>query len=149
MRRGFTLIEVLIASIILGLGLTVILTSFTQAKRQMLVMPELEVAQEMLDLGEMAYPLDQVTDVEQIEQRDQDIDDLWQIVAGSHGPRLSRDQQEKYHNFVWSREVIDKNMSDDELKRLGNLYRVRVTVRWGRDDDQRETYVTLWRKPES
>ena len=149
MRRGFTLLEVLIASIILGAGLAGILVSFSQAKRMMLSLPELETAQEVMDLGEMAYPLEQITDVDDIDQREQKVDDLWQIIAGPHGPRMTREQEEKYDNFTWEREVIDKHINEEELKRIGNLYRVRITVKWGREDNQRESYVTLWRKPES
>lgn len=149
MRRGFTLLEVLIASIILGAGLAGILVSFAQAKRMMLSLPELETAQEVMDLGEMAYPLDQITDEADIDQSEQTVDDLWQIIAGPHGPRMTREQEEKYDNFTWEREVIDKNVNDEELKRLGNLFRVRITVKWGRGENQQETYVTLWRKPES
>jgi hypothetical protein len=41
--------------------------------------------------------------------------------------------------------------SDEELKRLGNLYTVRITVKWGdrrRGNGKEESYVTFWRKPE-
>jgi len=47
MRRGFTLLEVLLAALILGLGLTTILVSMTQAQKTMLGSAYLETAQEV------------------------------------------------------------------------------------------------------
>ena len=145
MRCGFTLIEILIASIILSAGLMGILTSFSQVQRMMRVLPDLETAQEVMDLGEAAYPLSEIDELNDIDVTAQDVDELWQLVAGSHGARLTSEQKEKYHGFTWEREVIDKHPSDDDLKRVGYLYRVRITVKWGRKEDQCETYVTLWR----
>ena len=43
-------------------------------------------------------------------------------------------------------------MNDDDLKRLGYLHRVRVTVTWGdrfRGEKSSESYVTLWRDPKN
>ncbi len=150
MRRGFTLLEVLLASIILGLGLTGLLVSLSQSQRFMQTMPDLVTAQEVMDLGEMAYPLSEVASEDDLDVRETDVGDLWKIVAGSHGPQMTREQQEKYHGFTWSRERVDANPSDDELKRLGYLHRVRITVSWGarfRGERKEESYVTLWRDP--
>ena len=44
MRRGFTLLEVLLAAISLGAGLAGILVSFSQSQRMMMMVPELEAA---------------------------------------------------------------------------------------------------------
>ena len=55
MRGGFTLLEVLLAAIILGLGLAGILVSMTQAQKMMLSSSTLETAQEVMDMGEMAF----------------------------------------------------------------------------------------------
>ena len=57
MRRGFTLLEVLLAAIILGTGLAAILVSMSQSQKMMLASSYLETAQEVMDLGDMAYPL--------------------------------------------------------------------------------------------
>ena len=67
MRRGFTLLEVLLAAIILGAGLAGILVSMSQSQRLMKTVPDLETSQEVMDLGEMAYPLDAVTDEDDID----------------------------------------------------------------------------------
>ena len=150
-RGGFTLLEVLLAALILGFGLTTILVSMSQSQKMMLASTYLETAQEVMDLGEMAYPLADVEDP------DQDLDigetkatELWEKVAGAHGPRLTREQEEKFHGYTWERVALNRH-DEDEVKRLGNLYTVRIIVRWGdrrRGNGEEESYVTFWRKSE-
>ena len=147
MKRGFTLLEVLLASIILGVGLAGVLVSMSQAQRMMRTLPEIETAQEVMDLGNAAFPLSEISEVDDIDVRAVEVDELWSIVAGAHGANMSTEQKEKYENFTWEREVLDKSPDEDELKRIGYVYPVRVTVRWGRKEGQRESYVTLWRDP--
>jgi len=151
MRRGFTLIEVLLAAIILGLGLTGILVSLTQAQRLMQSVPNLETAQEVMDLGDMAYPLDAVQDPDDIDTGEQRVSDLWRLITDE---RMTDEQEEKFHKFTWERELVDKNMNDEDKKRFNNLYRVRITVTWGdrgrgSGKKQQESYIVLWREPSS
>ena len=148
MRRGFTLLEVLLASLILGLGLTAILVSMSQAQKTMLGSVKLETAQEVMDLGDMAYPLAYVTDPEmQLDVQETKATELWEMISDE---RLSNAQEEKYHGYTWEREWLNKN-DDEEIERLGGLYTVRITVRWGDDHrghHEEESYVTFWRKQE-
>ena len=150
MRKGFTLLEVLLAAIILGSGLAAILVSMSQSQRMMLSSTELETAQEVMDLGEMAYSLDDVTDEDDLDVREQKASELWDLVTDE---RMTNEQEDKFHGFTWERENLDKNPKDDDIKRMNNLYRVRITVTWGErgrgsGKKQQESYVTLWRKPE-
>ena len=150
MRRGFTLLEVLLAAVILGFGLTTIIVSMMQSQKMMISSTYLETAQEVMDLGDMAYPLSDVQDP------DKDLDvpetkatELWEMIAGD--VRLTSAQEEKFHGYTWERTALNRNADDDEMKRLGTLYTVLVTVRWGdrrRGDGEEESYVTFWRKPE-
>ena len=153
MRRGFTLLEVLVATIILGMGLAAILVSVTQSQAMMLSSSSLETAQEVMDLGEMAYPLADVKDPDHdLDVRETKAEELWDLVAGAHGPKMSKAQEEKFHSYTWERVALNRQDADEDIKRLGNLYTVRIIVRWGGDlhggSREEESYVTFWRKKE-
>ena len=57
MKRGFTLIEVLVACVVLSLGLVGILSLFVQSQRMMTYSLRLETARRVLNYFEMAYPV--------------------------------------------------------------------------------------------
>ena len=148
MKRGFTLLEVMIATIVLGLGATGIIFSMSQSHKTMVASTYFQTAQEVMDLGDMAYPVEDVTDERDLDVGETKATELWDMISAE---RLSREQEEKYHGYTWERECLNKNDTDEDINRLGGLYVVRVTVRWGdrfRSHGERESYVTFWRKPQ-
>ena len=147
MRRGFTLLEVLLAAIILGSGLAAILVSMSQSQRMMLASARLEAAQEVMDMGEMAYPLSDVKDPDSdLDVAETKAEELWELISDV---RMTTAQREKFHGYTWEREALNRKDPEEDIKRLGNLYTVRITVRWGdrfRGKGESESYVTFWRK---
>ena len=114
MRRGFTLLEVLLAALILGLGLTGILVAMSQAQKTMLGSTYLETAQEVMDIGDMAYPLSDVKDPEMdLDVQETKVDELWERISDV---RLSSAQEEKFHGYTWEREWINKH-EDEEIEK--------------------------------
>ena len=148
MRRGFTMMEVLIAAIILGFGVMSLVVAMSQAHRKMLGSAYLEAAQEAMDIGDMAYPLEEVTDpMMQLDVPEERVTDLWDKISETP---LTRAQEEKFAGYTWEREWVNKN-DDEGIERLGGLHIVKVTVKWGDDRQghhEEESYVTFWRKPE-
>ena len=150
MKSGFTLLEVLLAAIILGAGLAGILVSMSQSQRMMLSATDYETAQEVMDLGEMAYPLENVKDPDELDVRETRATELWDLISEE---RLTSAQRDKFHGYTWEREALNKDDREEDIKRLGNLYTVRITVNWGdrgrgSGKKQQESYVTFWRKTE-
>lgn len=150
MKRGFTLIEVLLATIILGASIAGILVSLARSQRMMRLVPELEAAQEVMDLGEMAYPLEAVTEEDDINTGEIRVSDLWELLTDE---RMTDEQEEKWEGYTWERELVDEHLDEEAEKQFGGLRRVRITVIWGergqgRGKRREESYIVLWRKPE-
>ena len=152
-RRGFTLLEVMCATIILSLGLVALLTAFMQCQRIMRTTQGFETAQYVLMLGETLYPLpspDLVTD-DPLDSELLNIEktDAIKLAEDLEIDRdLSRERREELESYTFERTVDE--VDDEELERSGYLYTVRTVIRWGqarRDEDLNETTViTLWRK---
>ena len=152
-RRGFTLLEVMCATIILSLGLVALLTAFMQCQRIMRTTQGFETAQYVLMLGETLYPLpppDLVSD-DPLDSELLNIEETpaLKLVQDLEIDRdLSRDRREELEYYTFERTVDE--VDDEELERSGFLYAVRTVIRWGnarRSKDRSETTViTLWRK---
>ena len=152
-RKGFTLLEVMCATIILSLGLVALLTAFMQCQKIMRTTQGFETAQYVLMLGETLYPLpspDQVSD-DPIDNELLNIEETPALKLAQDleiDRDLSRERREELEYYTFERTVDE--VDDEELERSGYLYTVRTKVKWGkarRDEDRNETTViTLWRK---
>ena len=151
MKRGFTLLEVMIATIILSVGLVVLLTSFMNCQKVMMASQDFETAQYVLSLGETSYPLpspEQVTD-DPIDNDLLNIDEMGakELLDDLNIRDMPREREQELEKYTFRREVDE--VDDEELERSGYLYTVRTTVAWGdrRSSQRNETTVlTLWRK---
>ena len=153
-RRGFTLLEVMCATIILSLGLVALLTAFMQCQRIMRTTQGFETAQYVLMLGETLYPLpspelvtDDPLDSELLNIEETPALKLAQDLEIDRD--LSRERREELEYYTFERTVDE--VDDEELERSGYLYTIRTVVSWGDDRHGRErdniTVLTLWRKP--
>ena len=154
-RRGFTLLEVMIATIILSIGLVVLLTSFANCQKVMKASQDHETAQYVLALGETVYPIpspDLVTgdplDDDRLNIEETKAEDLLDYLEISSSD-LPKDRRDELSSYTFERTVDE--IDDEELKRAGYLYTLRTRVRWGstrlRDEERPKLEVlTLWRK---
>lgn len=151
-RGGFTLLEVMCATIILSLGLVALLTAFMQCQRIMRTTQGFETAQYVLVLGETLYPLpspDQVTgDPLDDELLNIDETSAMKLAQDLDLGDLSRERRDELDHYTFER-TVDR-VDDEELERSGYLYAVRTVIRWGRARRSRDrsetTVITLWRK---
>ena len=126
MRRadGFTLIEVLIATIILSTGLLVLMTGLGNSAKMIILVKQYQQAQYVFSLGELKYPIEETDDVE----KDVPVSPDTSLADG----------------FTFERTVDEKKLATNEVD--DELYTVRTIVSWGRGEDQREELVRYVRK---
>ena len=139
-RAGFTLMEVLIAAVMLAVGCIAILSCMMQCQRMMLASKRFESAQLVLQLGDMAHP---IPDPSQVTTSGEDVvnDELLNV-------DLPRTELEQLKDYTFERTVDE---TDDEiLKWNGGIYAIRSTVRWGgnryRSKREELNVIRLWRK---
>lgn len=124
-RSGMTLIEVLLAAAMLGLGLTTLLSGISSCLAVMRASREFQEAQWAMSLGELTYPLTAIQSIEDIV-----VDADSSLVDG----------------FTFSRSVDEKDISDS-LKDDG-LYVVRTRISWGAggEGQSEELVGYIWHK---
>ena len=156
-RRGFTLIEVIVATIILSLGISVLLTSFSNCQRVMRQSQDYETAQYVLALGETVHPIpspDLVTgdpiEDEQLNIEETTAEELLDALDLSTSD-LPKNRRDELSTYTFERSVDE--VDDEEIKRAGYIYTVRTKICWGssrlRDDERPKLEVlTFWRKPQ-
>lgn len=123
-RTGFTLVEVLLTALILGVGLTVLLSCLSTCLRTMALARDYEQVGWTFSLGGLTYPdpLDPSTDV----KKDYTVEPDSSLVDG----------------FVFSRTVDEK---DDEAVAKDPLFVVRTRVTWGEGGDTEKAHEEIVR----
>ena len=149
MKRGFTLVEVIIATVILSLGLTAILANFNQCQKAMAGSKRFETAQYVLGLGEMVHPLpdpDQVSD-DPLKNEHLNVNPVsGDTLAESLDMDLSPRRRNELSDYTFERHV--EEIDDETLERNGHIYTIRTTVKWELRESRprEETVTTFWRK---
>ncbi len=123
-RAGFTLIEVLIATMILALGLMTLMTGLSNCAAMMTLSKQFQDAQYVFSLGALKYPMKESTDVEKELVVDPDSD----LVDG----------------YVFARTVDEKELDAKQVD--DGLFLVRTRVTWGSGKNQFEELVRIVRQ---
>lgn len=125
-RAAFTLIEVLFAAMLLGLGLFTLMTGLTTCLKTIKIASDFQGVQWVFGLAQLAYP---VTDVEELEDLVVEPDD--QLAEG----------------FVFQRTIDEKLIENEETDDDG-LYVMRSRVSWGNggDGECEELVQYIWKK---
>jgi len=123
-RSGFTLIEVLIATLILAFGLMMLMTGLGNCAAMMSLSKEYQDAQYVFSLGELKYPIKESTDV----VKDLTVEADTDLVEG----------------YEFERTVDEKKLETNETD--DGLYTVRTRVSWGKGENQSEELVRYVRQ---
>ncbi len=132
MKKGFSLIEVMVASLILALGSLAVLASFSQSYKRMTFSTRFEVAQRVLNYFEMVHPIpavDQVTGDPLDDDRLNIAEERAENLAEELELELSPEDRDDIEGYTVERAVDD--IDDEELDRNGGIYTLRTTVKWG------------------
>jgi prepilin-type N-terminal cleavage/methylation domain-containing protein len=125
-RGGFTLIEILIATMILSFGLIALMSGVGKCAAMITLSREYQQAQYVFSLGELKYPIEESSDVEE----DLVVDPDTELVEG----------------YTFERSVDEKELDFDEVD--DKLYTVRTRVSWGSGTDQFEELIRHVRQVE-
>lgn len=125
-KGGFTLLELMIAIIILGGALTVLYRSIIVNAKMVTISRERQEVAYVFSLGELEYPLSKIEDVEE----DAPVD-----------PDSSLKEGYTYERVLDEKEDPEEGVVDD------GLYVLRTIVTWG-NGENREEIVRYIRKAE-
>ncbi len=126
-RSGMTLVEVLLAAMILGLGMMAIFTSLTRCLRLIQASRDVQKMQLAFDRGNLAHPMADI-------QSEDDIEKLL-VEDGDLGEGLE--------NYVFTRTFDEKEKPEDDNEFNDHLFTGRTILSWGEGDDAREEIVDL------
>lgn len=140
-RSGMTLVEVLLAAMILGLGMMAIFTCLTRCLRLIQASRDVQKMQLFFDLGNLAFPMADIQSEDDIEKLNANLPaDIDAILARLHE---DHDRGKGLERYVFNRTFDEKEKPEDDNDFNDHLFTVRTTVSWGEGDDAREEIVEL------
>ncbi len=127
-RSGMTLVEVLLAALLLGLGMMSIFTALSRCMRLIQASRDIQKMQLAFDRGNLAHPMADIQSEEDIEKLVVEADD---------------DLGEDLEGYVFSRNFDVKEKPEDDNGFNDHLFTVGTRVSWGEGDAAREEIVEL------
>lgn len=146
-KSGFTLIEVLIATVILASGLFALMVGLSNCAQMMRLSKEYQDAQFVFSLGERCFPLpsnEEITDPEEDERLNIDPVSAEEMIDELEID-LPRETRALYKDYTFERMVDEKELDTDEVD--DGLYLLRTRISWGSGKEgYSEELVRLLRK---
>ncbi len=136
-KGGFTLVEVLLATAILAVGLIAIFSAITPCLVMISASKQFQEVRWVLGMAEVKYPLADFEDIEDIivEETD-DFGDEEKVLSDGY----------KFERTV-DRKVFENSIDDTSSDIDDGILVVRTKVSWGDSDEMKEEIVQLvWKK---
>ena len=136
-RTGFTLIEILIATMILATGIMVLLTGVGNCAKMMTISKQFQETQYIFSLVDLKYPIEATKDVE----NDVPVESVSAIELLENP---SQQMQEILERYTFERTVDERELETNQVD--DRLFIVRSIVSWGPDEDEREELLRYVRQ---
>jgi len=136
-RTGFTLIEILIATMILSTGIMVLLTGVGNCAKMMTLSKQFQETQYIFSLVDLKYPIEATKDVEN------DIP-VESISAAELLENPSQQMQEVLERYTFERTVDERELETNQVD--DGLFIVHSIVSWGPGEDEREELLRYVRQ---
>ncbi|MBR0057355.1 MAG: prepilin-type N-terminal cleavage/methylation domain-containing protein [Kiritimatiellae bacterium] len=131
--HGFSLIEVLIATAILAVGLLAVFSALSPSLAIFSASRRLQEVQWVMALGELKHPVAA-------------FEDLEDLVVEEDGD-LSFEDEKLGEGFTFSRTIDEKIIDDDDKDNDDGIYVMRTRISWGDSDEEAEEFVQfVWKK---
>lgn len=132
-KGGFSLIEVLIATAILAVGLLAIFSALSPALAIFSASKRLQGVQWVMALGELKHPVAGFSELEDLVVEEDDD--------------LSIDDEKLGEGYTFEREIDEKIIEEDDKDYDDGIYVMRTRIAWGDGDDECEEFIQLiWKK---
>lgn len=146
-ENGFTLIEILIATVILAGGLLSLMGGLGNCAQMMILSKQYQDAQFVFSLGERCYPIPEASNI-----TDPEKDERLNIEAATADDMIDKleldltdDVRDLYRGYTFERSVDEKQLDATDID--DGLYLLRTKITWGSGkEDEQEELVRLIRK---